>query len=234
MGKVTGFLEIDRSDRRYEPAGDRVRHFREFMIPLGEEGDEKAGGALHGLRHPVLSHRLPGQQPDPRLERPRLQRRLARGARQPPHHQQFPRGDRPRLPGAVRGVLHAEPDRAAGDDQDDRGGDRRPRLPGGLGRARAAGDEDRQARRRDRLRPGRHGLRAAARPRRPRRASLREERQGRRPAPLRHPRLQDGEARSSTAACADGGGGRHRSTTTPMSASPSPASRCSTSTTRSC
>jgi glutamate synthase (NADPH) small chain len=41
MGKVTGFLEIDRNDRRYEPAGDRVRHFREFMIPLGEEGTKK-------------------------------------------------------------------------------------------------------------------------------------------------------------------------------------------------
>ena len=41
MGKVTGFLEIDRSDRRYEPAGDRVRHFREFMLPLGEEATKK-------------------------------------------------------------------------------------------------------------------------------------------------------------------------------------------------
>jgi glutamate synthase (NADPH/NADH) small chain len=35
MGKVTGFLEIDRNDRRYQPAGDRVRHFREFVLPLG-------------------------------------------------------------------------------------------------------------------------------------------------------------------------------------------------------
>jgi glutamate synthase (NADPH/NADH) small chain len=41
LGKVTGFLEIDRNDRRYEPASDRVRHFREFMIPLGEEGTRK-------------------------------------------------------------------------------------------------------------------------------------------------------------------------------------------------
>jgi glutamate synthase (NADPH/NADH) small chain len=41
MGKVTGFLEIDRNDRRYEPAADRVRHFREFMIPLGEEATKK-------------------------------------------------------------------------------------------------------------------------------------------------------------------------------------------------
>jgi glutamate synthase (NADPH/NADH) small chain len=37
MGKVTGFLEIDRSDRRYTPAGDRIRHYREFVIPLSEE-----------------------------------------------------------------------------------------------------------------------------------------------------------------------------------------------------
>ncbi|KAA5598254.1 glutamate synthase subunit beta [Blastochloris sulfoviridis] len=37
MGKVTGFLEIDRQDRRYAPAGDRIRHFREFVIPLSEE-----------------------------------------------------------------------------------------------------------------------------------------------------------------------------------------------------
>ncbi len=37
MGKVTGFLEIDRRDRRYEPASDRIRHYREFMIPLSEE-----------------------------------------------------------------------------------------------------------------------------------------------------------------------------------------------------
>jgi glutamate synthase (NADPH) small chain len=38
MGKVTGFLEVDRQDRRYAPAGDRIRHYREFVIPLGEEG----------------------------------------------------------------------------------------------------------------------------------------------------------------------------------------------------
>jgi glutamate synthase (NADPH/NADH) small chain len=37
MGKVTGFLEIDRRERRYAPASDRIRHFREFVIPLSEE-----------------------------------------------------------------------------------------------------------------------------------------------------------------------------------------------------
>jgi glutamate synthase (NADPH/NADH) small chain len=37
MGKITGFLEIDRSDRRYAPAADRLRHYREFVIPLSNE-----------------------------------------------------------------------------------------------------------------------------------------------------------------------------------------------------
>jgi len=37
MGKVTGFLEIDRLDRRYAPASDRIRHYKEFVIPLSEE-----------------------------------------------------------------------------------------------------------------------------------------------------------------------------------------------------
>jgi glutamate synthase (NADPH/NADH) small chain len=37
MGKVTGFLEIDRADRRYSQASDRIRHYREFMLPLSEE-----------------------------------------------------------------------------------------------------------------------------------------------------------------------------------------------------
>ena len=32
MGKITGFLEIEREDRHYEPASDRVRHYREFVI----------------------------------------------------------------------------------------------------------------------------------------------------------------------------------------------------------
>ena len=37
MGKVTGFLEIDRRDRRYAPASDRIRHYKEFVLPLSEE-----------------------------------------------------------------------------------------------------------------------------------------------------------------------------------------------------
>ncbi|MBB3931612.1 glutamate synthase (NADPH/NADH) small chain [Kaistia hirudinis] len=37
MGKVTGFLEIDRQDQKYQPASDRIRHFREFTLRLSDE-----------------------------------------------------------------------------------------------------------------------------------------------------------------------------------------------------
>ncbi|CAN1535654.1 GltD NADPH-dependent glutamate synthase beta chain and related oxidoreductases [Rhabdaerophilaceae bacterium] len=37
MGKVTGFLEIDRRDAKYQPASDRIRHFREFTLPMDEK-----------------------------------------------------------------------------------------------------------------------------------------------------------------------------------------------------
>src|SRR5438552_14219636 len=36
MGKITGFLEYEREDRDYEPVEERVKHWREFMLPLPE------------------------------------------------------------------------------------------------------------------------------------------------------------------------------------------------------
>lgn len=36
MGKVTGFLEYDRQELKYQPAADRIRHYREFTLPLAE------------------------------------------------------------------------------------------------------------------------------------------------------------------------------------------------------
>jgi len=44
MGKVTGFLEIDRQEQRYQPAADRIRHFREFVLPL-PDGEVKRQAA---------------------------------------------------------------------------------------------------------------------------------------------------------------------------------------------
>ncbi|MEO7223032.1 MAG: glutamate synthase, partial [Devosia sp.] len=38
MGKITGFLEIDKDDRDYLPIADRLKSYTEFTIPLGDKG----------------------------------------------------------------------------------------------------------------------------------------------------------------------------------------------------
>ncbi len=37
MGKITGFMEIERTDRKYRPVEERVKHWQEFVVPLGDE-----------------------------------------------------------------------------------------------------------------------------------------------------------------------------------------------------
>jgi glutamate synthase (NADPH/NADH) small chain len=37
MGKVTGFLEFERRDRVYEPVADRIKTWKEFVVPLSEQ-----------------------------------------------------------------------------------------------------------------------------------------------------------------------------------------------------
>ena len=37
MGKPTGFLEVDRQDRTYLPAEERIQNFREFVVPLTDK-----------------------------------------------------------------------------------------------------------------------------------------------------------------------------------------------------
>jgi glutamate synthase (NADPH) small chain len=37
MGKITGFLEIERHDRKYAPVAERVKSYNEFVVPLSEK-----------------------------------------------------------------------------------------------------------------------------------------------------------------------------------------------------
>lgn len=37
MGKPTGFMEVERRDRAYAPATDRVKHYNEFYVPLTDD-----------------------------------------------------------------------------------------------------------------------------------------------------------------------------------------------------
>ena len=43
MGKVTGFLEIERHDRKYEPVAERIKHWHEFVLPLSEKDLREQG-----------------------------------------------------------------------------------------------------------------------------------------------------------------------------------------------
>ena len=45
MGKVTGFKEFERKDEKYKPVKDRVKHYKEFTVPLKEK-DLKEQGSL--------------------------------------------------------------------------------------------------------------------------------------------------------------------------------------------
>jgi glutamate synthase (NADPH/NADH) small chain len=38
MGKITGFLEIEKDDRDYAPVAERLKTYSEFVIPLGDKG----------------------------------------------------------------------------------------------------------------------------------------------------------------------------------------------------
>ena len=37
MGKITGFMEFERQDRKYAPVKERVKHFKEFVVPLPDK-----------------------------------------------------------------------------------------------------------------------------------------------------------------------------------------------------
>ena len=197
MGDIRGFLKHDRASAdppRPCRCGSRTGTRSTSRSRRRQLRDP--GQPLHGLRHPVLQQRLPARQPHPRLERPRLPRPVARGHRPAARHQQLPRVHRPALPGAVRGGVRAR---------------HQPADPVTIkqveveiiDRAWAEGWVDAGARRRCRTGkrvavvgsgPGRAGRRPAAHPGRPRRRRLRAGRPHRRPAALRHPRVQDGEA----------------------------------------
>ena len=41
MGKITGFLEIEREDRDYAPVEERIKNYREFVIAPPEDDVRK-------------------------------------------------------------------------------------------------------------------------------------------------------------------------------------------------
>ena len=210
MGDVRGFLKYERegdalSAGRGAPAATGSCVQEDF--PTGE--DARAGGALHGLRHPVLQQRLPARQHHPGLQRPRLPRqvggRARRASTRPTTSRSSPGwsvrrpASRPACSASTR--IRSRSSRSSG------------RSSGAAG-TRAGSGRVRPERRTGRsvavVGSGPAGLAAAQQltPRRPHRHALREERPHRRAAALRDPRLQAREVGDRPAARAAARGGR--------------------------
>ena len=79
MGKITGFLEIERKDRAYAPVTERVKDYREFVQPLADAELSQQGARCMDCGIPFCQTGLPARQHHPGLERPRLP--AATGAR---------------------------------------------------------------------------------------------------------------------------------------------------------
>ena len=168
MGKPTGFLEIERRDRGYDKPAERLKTWQEFVQPAADGGASSQQAArCMDCGIPFCHQGCPVNNQIPDWNNLVYRDQWRRGAGEPALHQQLPGVHRPRLPRALRGLVHAEHRRQPGHHQDHRVRDRRPRLAGGLDRAAAAPARHRQARGGGGLRPGGPGLRPAAGPRRP-------------------------------------------------------------------
>ena len=176
MGKVTGFLEIERHDRKYTPVAERVKHFNEFVVPLSEKETRDQAARCMNCGIPYC-HGTGSAQPGtpgcpvnnqiPDFNDLVYQGNWEEASRNLHSTNNFPEVHRPHLSGAVRGVLHAQHRRQPGHHQDHRMRHCRSRLGERLAEAGDRPAKDRQEGRGDRLGPRGPGLRAAARARRP-------------------------------------------------------------------
>jgi glutamate synthase (NADPH/NADH) small chain len=60
MGKITGFLEFDRQDRGYAPIKERVKHWKEFVVPLPEKAVRTQAGRCMDCGIPYCHSGMPG------------------------------------------------------------------------------------------------------------------------------------------------------------------------------
>ena len=60
MGKPTGFLELDREDRKYKPVEERLKHYKEFVIPLSEDAVKKQASRCMDCGIPYCHNCCPG------------------------------------------------------------------------------------------------------------------------------------------------------------------------------
>ena len=218
MGKVTGFLEIDRHDRKYAPVAERVKSYREFVIPLSEKDTRDQAARCMNCGIPYchgtgsVAPGTPGCPVNNQI--PDFNDLVYGGNWEEASRNLHSTNNFPEFTGricpapceasctlniddnpvTIKTIECAIVDRAW-----DNGWIKPEISAAKTGKKIAIVGSG----------PAGHGLCTAARARRPRRTPVREIRQGRRPAALWHSRFQDGETRHRPPRGADGGRGRH-------------------------
>ena len=222
MGKLTGFMEYERREPPGRDPKTRVRDWQEFHEHLPEPTLKEQGARCMDCGVPFCHTGtvLPGGASGcpinnliPEWNDLGLPRTVARGARAPAQDQQLPRVHRPRLPGAVRGIVRARDQRAGGHHQEHRSRHHRQGLRRGVGGSRTAGPAHRQEGGGGGIGARGAGLRGAAQPGWTRGDGLRARRSNRWPAHVRHPAHEAGQEHrrpAREAAGRRGGQVRHR------------------------
>jgi glutamate synthase (NADPH/NADH) small chain len=59
MGKITGFLEIEKDDRDYLPVAERLKTYSEFVLPLGDKGTKAQAARCMDCGVPYCHHGCP-------------------------------------------------------------------------------------------------------------------------------------------------------------------------------
>ncbi len=200
MGKITGFMEFDRHDRGYRPVEERLKHWREFVEPLPKEEVKSQAARCMDCGIPYCHNGCPVNNQIPDWNDLVYRDQWKTAALNLHSTNNFPEVTGRVCPAPCEASCTLNIDdtpvtiktiECAIADKAFEEGWIAPQPPD---------SKDRQEDRHRRLGPGGARRRPAARPRRPRGARLREERQAWRPAGLRHPRLQDGEAPRSSGA----------------------------------
>ena len=113
MGKPTGFLEYQRRDRSYDAGRRALKHWREFTRPLPEDELRRQGGRCMDCGTPYCHTACPVNNLIPDWN-DQIYRGNPRAALATLHRtNNFPGFHRPHLSRAVRGGVHAEPDRSS-------------------------------------------------------------------------------------------------------------------------
>ena len=208
MGKVTGFLEYERETPHRRPVEERVADWREVYHDFPAAKVREQGARCMDCGVPFCHTGCPLNNVIPDWNDLVYRDRWRDAIRALHATNNFPEFTGRICPAPCEAAcvlgINANPVSIKGD----RARHRRSRVRAGLDRAGAGRGAIGETRGGDRIGAGGVGGGATARARRSLRDGVREERQDRRLAALRHPRFQDGKARDRPAHGADAGRGR--------------------------